>query len=134
MNTHSPRNLALSLLFIRLTVFLVMFLWTVDKFLDPSHAMRIFDYFYGIGGVTDTAVFVMGALQMALVLAFLAGFRKRVSYGLVMLLHAGSTLASWRQYMDPYDNLLFFTAWPMLAACVALYLLRDADTMLTVDH
>jgi hypothetical protein len=134
MNDNPTRHLAQSLLFMRLTVFLVMFVWTVDKFLDPSHAMRIFDYFYGIGGVTDTVVFVMGALQMALVLAFVAGFRKRVSYGLVMLMHAGSTLSSWRQYMDPFDNLLFFAAWPMLGACVALYLLRDSDTLLSVDH
>jgi putative oxidoreductase len=31
-----------------------------------------------------------------------------------------------------FDNLLFFAAWPMLAACIALYLLRDQDTLLTV--
>ena len=28
-----------------------------------------------------------------------------------------------------FDNLLFFAAWPMLAACFALYLLRDLDTL-----
>jgi len=38
-----------------------------------------------------------------------------------------------RQYLNPWQNLLFFAAWPMLAACVALYLLRDADTLLSVD-
>ena len=26
-------------------------------------------------------------------------------------------------------NILFFSAWPMLAACVTLYVLRDFDTM-----
>jgi hypothetical protein len=30
-------------------------------------------------------------------------------------------------------DLLFFAAWPMLAACVALYMLRDLDTFATVE-
>jgi len=130
----SAQRLAQVLLFTRLTVFLVMFVWTIDKFLNPAHAGRIFDHFYGISGVSANLVYAMGAIQMALVLAFLVGFQKRLSYGLILLLHAGSTLSSWRQYMDPFDNLLFFAAWPMLAACVALYVLRDDDTLLTLSR
>jgi putative oxidoreductase len=57
---------------------------------------------------------------------------KRISYGGVLILHSISTLSSYRQYLDPFNNLLFFAAWPMLAACVALYLLRDVDTKWTV--
>lgn len=36
-----------------------------------------------------------------------------------------------RQYLHPFEgvNLLLFAAWPMLAACLALYALRDADTL-----
>ena len=30
-------------------------------------------------------------------------------------------------------NLLFFAAWPMLAACLALYLLRDYDRLASID-
>ncbi len=37
------------------------------------------------------------------------------------------------QYLDPFNNLLFFTAWTMLATCVALYLLRDFDPRWSVD-
>jgi hypothetical protein len=132
--TASATRLARVLLFTRLTVFLVMFVWTIDKFLNPAHAGRIFDYFYGISGVSANLVYAMGAIQMALVLAFLVGFQKRLSYGLILLLHAGSTLSSWRQYLDPFDNLLFFAAWPMLAACVALYVLRDDDKLLTLSR
>jgi hypothetical protein len=46
----------------------------------------------------------------------------------VLLLHAVSTFSSYRQYLDPFNNLLFFAAWPMLAACFTLYTLRDLDT------
>lgn len=47
----------------------------------------------------------------------------------ILVLHAGSTLSSFGKYLDPFNNLLFFTAWPMLAACFVLYLLKDYDTL-----
>jgi len=71
-------------------------------------------------------------VELIIILGFAAGFMKRWTYGLVTLLHAVSTLASFGKYVEPFSNLLFFAAWPMLAACVALYLLRDSDTLLVV--
>jgi hypothetical protein len=71
---------------------------------------------------------------LLLVAAFVAGAFQRVSYGLIFLLHGVSTLSSWQQYLDAFNNLLFFAAWPMLAACFALYYLRDMDTLLAWDH
>jgi hypothetical protein len=67
-------------------------------------------------------------------LAFVAGAWQRWTYGAVLLLHGVSTLSSWQQYLNAFDNLLFFAAWPMLAACFALYLLRDADRLWTVGN
>jgi hypothetical protein len=37
-------------------------------------------------------------------------------------------VAAYRPYLAPLSNLLLFAAWPMLAACFALYTLRDLDT------
>ncbi len=36
--------------------------------------------------------------------------------------------------LDPLTdaNLLFFAAWPMLAACIALFLLCEHDTLLSI--
>jgi putative oxidoreductase len=117
-----------SLLSLRVTVFVVMLFWTLDKFVQPEHSGGVFENFYGIGGLGATAFYVIGALEMVLILAFVAGALKRVTYGLVLLLHAVSTFSSFGQYLDPFNNLLFFAAWPMLAACLTLYLLRDLDT------
>ena len=66
---------------------------------------------------------------MVLLLCFALGALRTWSYGLVMLLHVGSTFSSWQQYLNPYEgaNRLFFAAWPMLAACIALFPLRDHD-------
>jgi hypothetical protein len=121
-----------SLLALRLGVFVVMLMWTIDKFVNPGHSIKIFEHFYAISGLGENIAYLLGALQLVLVFAFVAGIKKRITYGLIFLLHGGSTLASFPQYFDAFNNLLFFAAWPMWAACFALYLLRDADTKFTV--
>ena len=76
----------------------------------------------------------MGALQLILVLAFVAGIKKRFTYGLIFLMHGGSTLSALGQYLDAFNNLLFFAAWPMWAACFVLYFMRDQDTKFTLGN
>lgn len=80
----------------------------------------------------ESIAYLLGGLQLILIFAFLFGFKKRLSYGLIFLLHGGSTLSALAQYFDPFNNLLFFAAWPMWAACFALYLLRNEDTKFTL--
>jgi hypothetical protein len=119
---------------LRLGVFTVMGMWTLDKFINPDHAARVFEKFYFIGGLSNVAAYAVGAVQAAIVLAFLLGFKKKFSYGAVLLLHAISTFSSYGKYFDPWTgvNLLFFAAWPMLAACYMLYRCRELDTRFTV--
>ena len=42
-------------------------------------------------------------------------------------MHAVFTFSTFRQYFNPFQdpNRLFFTAWPMLAACFVLFYLKD---------
>ncbi|MEL0615647.1 hypothetical protein V6243_02300 [Cobetia marina] len=130
--TKYADRIRISLLLLRLGVFLVMTMWTLDKFFNPGHAAAIFEKFYSIGGVGEGIVIVIAAIEMVLLLMFLAGVKKTLTYGLVLVLHAGSTLSAFNQYLAPWEHLLFFAAWPMLAACVALFLLREIDTCFTV--
>ncbi len=132
MRTHE--RTATALLMMRLSVFLVMLMWTVDKFVNPQHAARVYEHFYFIPGLGDTAFIVIGVAELLLLAAFVVGWQKRWTYGAVLILHAVSTLSSYQQYLSPFEgpNLLFFAAWPMLAACFALYYLRDLDTRLTL--
>lgn len=127
-------RLPISLLGLRLGVFVVMFAWTVDKFVRPEHASGVFAHFYGLTGIDHTMMYGLASLEILLLVAFVLGIRRRISYGLVLVLHGSSTLSSWYQYTHPFEgsNLLFFAAWPMLAACAMLYLMRDQDTLLTV--
>jgi len=112
-----------------------MFMWTIDKLINPGHAASVYEAFYLIPGLSANVMYVIGTLEMVLVLLFVAGCSKSITYGLVLLLHAVSTFSSFKQYLAPFDgpNLLFFAAWPMLAACLALFLLRDKDRLLTIS-
>ena len=126
------KRLPLVLLMLRLSVFLVMFVWTLDKFINPEHATKVYEHFYFIGGLGNTAIAAIGIIEIVILLGFLVGFQKRYTYSAVFLFHAISTLSSFKQYMEPFDHLLFFAAWPMLAACFALYILREEDTLWVV--
>ncbi len=125
------RRIAIALFLLRLTVFAVMLMWTIDKFVRPEHAVSIFEHFYGLRGAAPTVVYGLAGAELLLLIAFVLGIAPRLTYGLVFLLHALSTFSSFRQYLAPFEkvNLLFFAAWPMLAACFALYYLRDLDTL-----
>lgn len=124
-----------ALLCLRLGVALVMLVWSVDKLLRPEHAAGVFGAFYALPGLGHESFYLLGGLQLVVVFAFLAGVKRTFSYGAVLAMHAVSTLSSFRQYFAPFEgsNILFFAAWPMLAACIALFLLRDKDTLLAVD-
>lgn len=129
-------RLRLSLFTLRLGVFIVMFFWTLDKLIRPEHASQVFENFYSLGGLEHQAMKVIGLIEMFLLAGFLLGVKKRFTYGAVLLLHAVSTFSSYKQYFSPFDkgNLLFFAAWPMLAACFAVYLLREEDTLFTLSR
>ena len=125
---------ATSLLLLRLSVFAVMLVWTLDKFVNPVHAARVYEYFYFIPDLGETTFIVIGVAELLLLASFVVGWQKRWTYGAVLLLHAVSTFSSYQRYLSPFErtNLLFIAAWPMLAACFALYYLRDLDTRLTL--
>jgi len=124
-----------SMFFLRASVFLVILMWTVDKFVNPGHTAAIFNKFYSISGLASSIFTVIGVLELILLALFFIGFKKTITYGAVLLLHAASTLSSFGQYLSPFEgnHLLFFAAWPMLAACVMLFLFRKEDTFLQID-
>ena len=129
-------RLPLALFVLRLGIFVVFFIWTIDKLLRPEHAASIFEHYYFLSGLGREAAYLIGAVEMLLILGFVLGLAKRYTYGLVLILHAISTLAAFAKYLAPFEahNLLYFAAWPMLAACFALYALRDSDTLWVISR
>lgn len=131
----SEKTLKFLLFVLRLSVFLVMFMWTLDKFIRPAHASAVWQRFYFSPAFGWPVSWLIGLVQLAVVLAFLVGFEKKISYGAILVLHGISTVSCLGQYLSPYTgiNLLFFAAWPMLAVCYVLYVLREYDTLLTLN-
>ncbi len=128
------KRIAWSLLLIRAGIATVFVMWTVNKFVNPEQTAALFKKFYMIGSLSNIAAYAIGGVQMVIILAFLIGWLRTWSYGIILGLHAISTVSAWGQYIDPwtYPNLLFFAAFPMLAAGTALWLMRDLD-IYTVD-
>ena len=127
-------RIPLALFTLRISIFVVMLMWTLDKLIAPAHAARVYEKFYQISGFDQYYFYFIGIAELVLLLAFLVGYKKTLSYGLVLVFHAVSTFSSYEKYLDPYTNpnLLFFAAWPMLAACFVLYYLREYDTKLVL--
>jgi hypothetical protein len=133
---NDERRLQIALLALRAGVALMLSVWVADKFVNPGHGSAVLQHFYGLSGVGSAVIHLLGAVQAIIVVLFALGLARRWSYAAVLLMHGASTLLSFRQYLDPWSgaNLLFFAAWPMLAACLALYLLRDRDRLLSLGR
>lgn len=126
------KHLGISLFILRVSVFIVMAMWSLDKLLNPGHAAAVFENFYFLAGMGSTVLLVIGLVQLAIEIAFVLGLWKFWTYGFVLVTHAISTISSWQQYIDPFNNMLFLAAIPMLGACIALFLLRDDDQYLSL--
>jgi putative oxidoreductase len=129
------QRLEVSLLALRLGVFLVMLVWTIDKFVRPEHTAKVFENFYFMQDLSYRIIYFIGIVQLIFILGFLIGFMKRFTYGIVLLLHGISTFSSFKQYLAPYEgsNIMFFAAWPMLAACLSLFLMRKEDNLMAIE-
>ncbi|WP_290652848.1 hypothetical protein [Aquisalimonas sp.] len=127
-------RLALSLFILRVTVFVVMAMWSLDKLLAPDHAANVFESFYYLGGLDAPVFYAIGVIQLIIEIGFLLGVARFWTYGFVLVVHAISVAATWQQLLNPLDNMLFLASVPMLGACVALFLLRDSDNFLTLGR
>ena len=130
-------RLELSLLLLRVGIFIVLLAWTLDKLLNPGHAISIFEEFYFIRGLGNMVMIGIGIIELIFILVFLAGLWKRYTYGIVILIHTISAIAPWEKYtveLGATYSMLYYADWPMLAAAITLYVLRDLDVKYTVGR
>jgi putative oxidoreductase len=129
------KPLPLCLLLLRIGMFLVMLVWAIDKFIRPGAEAAMYHHAYHLPLLPSMAMYTIGAFQILLAAAFVIGLQKTLTAGLVLLGMLVYTIASYHLYTPPFqgDNLLFFAAWPMLAVCISLYLLRKQDTLLALS-
>ena len=123
-----------ALFFARISVFIVMALWAIDKLINPEHAGKVFEKFYFMKGLGSEVFFVIGIAQLAIYVGFLLGAKKNITYMLVLIMHGLSTLSTYQQLANPFEarNMLFLAALPMLAACYFLWTMREQDTLFNI--
>ena len=132
MTVFAERRAAAALLILRLSTAAFLALWTSIKFVKPEGALSIYEKFYKPIFQIDVPMeaFVgVGVVQALIVLLFALGAMKFWSYLAVLIMHGVSTFSTWPQFMAMGEghNLLYFTAVPVLAGCLALFLMRDLD-------
>jgi len=129
-------NLKLPLFILRATIAIFFLVWGFEKFVDPETTVAIWKSFYMIDNLPVAAAYSIGALQIAVVACFFFGILKFWSYGFLMVIHALSTLSTYEQLLSPYEgnHHLFVAAIPALGALIALFLLRDEDTLFTLSR
>ncbi|WP_427450995.1 hypothetical protein [Litorimonas sp. WD9-15] len=118
----------------RLSIFYFLLPWQIMRFTSPESASGIAKKYYHVSGLSDSLGLVIGVFWMALLIAFLIGLKKSVSYGLVFILHAGAILIALPAYIMGTEgfNQLFLAAIPAAAAMGLLWMLRREDTLLSV--
>ena len=130
MATHS---LKLPLFLTRLFIFLFMLPWQLMRFTKPEVIDNISSKYYKFS-MPEIGSTISGVVMMVILLAFLVGFKKKISYGLVLLFHTIGTVMT-IPYLIPGTenfNALFLAAIPTIGAMLLLYCLRDEDTMLSM--
>jgi len=132
---QKPSNLEVSLLIMRLATAVFLLVWAIDKIVNQAHAQNVFKSFY-FTSPSPEILTALGAAQTVIVLAFVAGFARFWTYGAVLLMHLVSTLSTYGRLINPWGpgaQLLFWAAIPILAAILALFLLREQDRLLSID-
>jgi putative oxidoreductase len=124
---------AYALLILRLSLGLLMLVWGSDKLVNPEHGVQVFDTFY-FGALSSRAIMpVLGALQIILGLAVLAGVARRYAYPILAAVTGITLIGVWRSVVDPWGwflegaNVLFFPSLIIFAAVLVLMAVRDDD-------
>ena len=128
------QQLKIGLLLIRLSTGIFFLIWSLEKLIYPEITQKVFSRFYMID-ISPTISYGVGILQTIIILAFMAGLFKTWTYGAILGMHAVSTISTYKELLNPYEppNHLFWAAVPLLAALVALFLVRQEDNLFTFD-
>lgn len=130
-------KLEISLFLMRISVAAFMLVWAAAKIFNVKQQQGVFANFYGWKAASPDILMWIGIAQIIILLAFAAGALKTWTYGAVFVMHAASTLVGWHRMIPPYGpqaSMTFWAAVPVLAAILALFLLRDRDRLFAVNR
>jgi len=129
---YSKRD-ALALLILRLGLSWFLFVWGVNKIIEPGQYVRIWGYFHGID-IGATMPYFMGGAQVVICIAAALGLWRIVSYALLFIMHLVTVIVIFPTLIDPFvivdnfpTNRNASIAVAALGGFAALWLLRQHD-------
>lgn len=119
---------------LRIGIAIVFLTWTIDKIVNYSHNSGMIKHYYFVD-ISQPVLLAIGIVELIIVMLFILGKFKNITYALILVFHLVATLVSAKKLFPPYEihQLLYFAALPMLGACICLYLNRHSDTLFTLD-
>ena len=70
------RRIATALPVLRLTIFFVMLIWTIDKFVRPAHGASVYEHFYFLGGFSPTIIYALSGGELLLLIGLSSASRR----------------------------------------------------------
>jgi uncharacterized membrane protein YphA (DoxX/SURF4 family) len=127
-------KLSISLLIIRLSIAAFFTAWSSLKFFRPEWFENVFRNFYGLEFASRDMSAAVGIVQLLIVLAFVLGYKRGLSYAVLALMQGAGVLGSIPNLINftQYPNNLMWAAVPALGAAIALFILREHDGF-TID-
>lgn len=128
-------NLRLPLFLTRLSIVVFLLPWVLMRFVDGGKNAKAISQKYYLFEQPDILTTLIGVGWLLLLAAFLIGFKKKLTYFVVFLIHAIGTAFSLRFMIPGTENFVptFMAAIPTLMAMYLLWTLRNEDTLLSVQ-
>lgn len=127
-------HLRLPLFLTRLSIAVFLLPWILMRFIKGGESAKNISQKYYFFEQPDILTTLIGVGWLVLLAAFLVGFKKKISYLLVFLIHGVGTAFSLRFMIPGTDNFVptFMAALPTLMAMYLLWTLRKEDTLLSL--
>ena len=124
---------ALALLLLRVGLAWFLFVWAVNKIIEPGQYVRIWGYFHGID-IGANLPYFMGGAQILICTAVALGLWRRLSYGLLFAMHLVTVIVIFPSLAAPFTiednypvNRNNAIALAALGGFAAIWLLRHRD-------
>jgi hypothetical protein len=123
------RRLDLALAILRITLGVFFLLWAVEKLVMPEVNAAIWEKFFNIPLAVNLS-YPIGIVNGLMALALIAGFLRTFTYGYWLVFHSISVISTGNYLVKPFGspNHLFLAGVPVVAAAVALFVLREYDS------
>lgn len=128
-------HLRLPLFLTRLSIVIFLLPWVLMRFQNGGASAKGISKKYYFFEQPDILTTLIGVGWLVLLAAFLVGFKKKISYFLVFLIHGVGTVFSLRFMIPGTENFVptFMAALPTLMAMYLLWTMREEDTLLSLN-